>query len=331
MIPSSILSKLATELGYVQNIVRQRTAQRTAIIQVVETHLFATEDAYVRAALVILAAQMGTYHPESVAHVAAAVELIHAATRTHDVLVDAAARRRGFLSDEPWSHGIPLMVGDYLFALASGEMALSPDRRVIDVYAEAVMQISASALAPASTLVPFDEARRAHYDHMTDAHASLFRAACRTGAICGGFGEKHIDDLGRFGAALGCAWRLIDEVSLFADMAMEAPAAAVRLGMATVTLPMIFAAAQSDSERLAAALDTTDPAEQTWAINEVRCHGIAPTCHEILRLTDYAQKALSDLPQSQACDDLLTIAQAIGQSSHPDLIQQRSVHHHDSL
>ncbi|WP_129673170.1 polyprenyl synthetase family protein [Candidatus Chloroploca sp. Khr17] len=330
MIPSSILSKLATELGYVQDIVRQRTAQRTAIIQVVETHLFATEDAYVRAALVILAAQTGTYHPESVAHVAAAVELIHAATRAHDVLVDAAARRRGALSDEPWAHGIPLMVGDYLFALASGEMALSPDRRVIDVYAEAVMQISASALAPVSNLVPFDEARRAHYDHMTDAHAALFKASCRAGAICGGFGEKHIDDLGRFGVALGCALRLLDEVSLFADMAVEAPAA-VRLGMASVTLPMIFAAAQSDSERLAAALDTSDPAEQTWAINEVRRHGIAPTCHEILRLTDYAQKALSDLPHRQARDDLLTIAQAIGQSSHPDLIQQRSVHHHDSL
>lgn len=300
-------STLTADLQHVEQIVLERTHSRAAVISVAGARILAPGAERSRAALVLLAAQTGTYQRDRVVHAAAAAELIYAATQTHDDLVDEAERRRGRPRGGEWGHGVALMVGDYLFALAAGEMALSPDPRVISFYAQAVLRITESTLAPAAPLSPLEEARARHLERMADAHGALYAAACRAGGACTGAHPEQIEALGRFGGELGLALRLADETVDFArGGGAEPPGASLRAG--TITLPLIFAAAQGDGARLGAALDAADPAEQAWAIGEVRRLGLAPTRAEIARLAAQARVALAGVSPGDAREALARVA-----------------------
>lgn len=297
---------LAAELQHVEQIVLERTHSRAAVISVAGARLLAGGPR-THAALVLMAAQTGVYQRERVAHAAAAVELIHAATQTHDDLVDEAERRRGAARSGEWGHGVALMVGDYLFALASGEMALSPDPRVIGYFAGAVMRITEETLAPPPPLAPLEEARARHLERLAGTAAALYAAACKAGGACGGAPAEQIEALGRFGHDLGLALRLGDEARDFvAPAGGEAPGASLRAG--AVTMPLIFAAASGDGAALAAALDGGDPAAQAWATAEVRRHGLAPTRAEVARLSAQARVALAGVPPGDAREALARVA-----------------------
>lgn len=285
---------LADDLQHVEQIILERTHSRSAVISVAGARLLNPQGERVRAALVLMAARTGQYRVERVIHAAAAVELIFAATQTHGDLVDEAERRRGDPRKGEWGQGVALMVGDYLFALASGEMALAPDPRVIGYYSQAVMQISESALVPPPAIGPLEAARARHLERLAGA-AALVAAGCKAGGACADASAEQIEALARFGHALGLALALAAEVRAFAGGAV---APSLRAG--AVTLPLIFAAHAGDAARLAAALDSADAAEHAWAAAEVARHGLAPARAEVARLADEAKAALATLPPGEA-------------------------------
>lgn len=299
---------LAADLQHVEQIVLERTRSRAAVISVAGARLPAGGSTLTRAALVLMSAQTGVYERDRVAHAASAVELIHAATQTHDDLVDEAERRRGTSRSGEWGHGVALMVGDYLFALASGEMALSPDPRVIGFYSHAVMRITEETLTPPTPLRPLEEARTRHLERIAGTAAALYAAACKAGGACGGAPPEQIEALGRFGHDLGLALRLGDEVRDFAAPPGAAEPLGASLRAGAVTMPLIFAAAAGDGARLGAALDSDDPAAHSWAMAEVHRHGLAPTRAEIARLAAQARVALAGVPHGDAHEALLRVA-----------------------
>ncbi len=298
---------LIADLQQVEQIIHERTHARAAVISVAGSRLLQPDGPRLRAALVLLAAQTGAYQRERAIHAAAAVELIYAATQTHDTLVDEAERRRGQPRVGPWNHGVALMVGDYLFALAAGEMALSPDPRVITYYTDAVKQVTEGTLLPAAPLRPLEQAQARHLERIDHTAAALVAAACKAGAASVGAEPEQIATLGRYGHDLGLAWRLGDEVRDFVTPnGSEAPGASVRAG--AITLPLIFAATLGDGERLAAAIDSDDAGELAWAVAEVGRHGLVPTRAEIARSAERARGALARLPPGEAREALARIA-----------------------
>jgi len=294
---------LLADLQEVDQIVRARTRARAAVIRVADPYVLRPGGDRLRAALVLLAAQVGTYQLEQLIHPAAAVELIHAATRTHNDLIDEAERRRGQARQGEWNHGISLMVGDYLFALAAGEMSLSPDPRVISYYSQAVMQICESELAPVPALRPLDLAREQYFAHTGGSAAALYAAACRAGAACGGLPTDQVEALGQFGHELGLALRIDDELRNFAEG--TGAGSSLRYGIAS--LPLILAAAAGDGERLELALDSGG-ADMGWALDEVRRHGVAPARAELAARADAARAALTAVPAGPARSALEQIA-----------------------
>lgn len=283
---------LAADMEQVEALVAQRAQSRANVITAAGTRLLEPDAERIRAALVLVAALAGDYRAERVLHAAAAVELIYAATQTHGNMVDETERRRGASRSGAYPAGIALMVGDYLFALAAGEMALLPDPRVISYYAQAVMCITESALATPAPLVPLEAARTAHIERLGGA-AALVAAACKAGATCTGAPPEQVEALAQFGHELGLALVVADEVRVFGNAANDAP----RLGI--VTLPLIFAANADGGERFAAAVEG-DPSEQRWALATIRQHGIAPAQAEVARRGAAARTALDLLPHGPA-------------------------------
>jgi geranylgeranyl pyrophosphate synthase len=303
---------LTADLQEVERIVRERTRSRAAVISIAGQHLLRPGESRLRAALVLLTAQLGAYRLEQTIHAAAAVELIHAATSTHDALVDEADRRRGKVGQGDWNHGVSLMVGDYLFALASGEMALSPDARVISYYSQAVMQLCESELAPVSALRPRDYARDQYMAYIGGTDAALFAAACRAGAACGALSTDAIEAAGQYGHELGLALRIGDELRDFGrGSANGASLAGASLRHGAITLPLIFAADAGDGERLERAL-AGDGVALAWAVDEVRRHGANPARAELARRAEAATEALSHFPAGPARASLEVLAAYAG-------------------
>ncbi|NTW01831.1 MAG: polyprenyl synthetase family protein, partial [Oscillochloris sp.] len=224
-------------------------------------------------------------------------------------LVDEAERRLGHARQGDWNHGVSLMVGDYLFALASGEMALSPDPRVISFYSQAVMRICESELAPVPALRPFEQAREQYFTHTGGMAAALYEAACRSGAACGGLSAEQIEVLGLFGHQIGLALCIVDELGDFAPD--EARGSSLYHGL--VTLPLIYAADLGDGARLEQALAAGDT-DLDWALAEVRRYGLAPARAEISRCVVAARAALAEIAPSPARTALEQVADYVERS-----------------
>ncbi len=243
---------LADDLQRVEALLLERTSSRQFDLAHSGKHMVQAGGKRLRAALVLLAAHLADYQFERVLHPAASAELIHVASLVHDDLVDRAARRRGQETvHSRWGNDVALMLGDYFFALAAAEMALSPDQRIIRFYADAVQIIVEGELSPVTVVTPLEQSLDQYLFKIGSKTAALFEAACKAGMTAAGGSEADIAALGRFGYDLGMAFQIVDDVLDFIgnEQHLGKPAGNDLL-QGTITLPLIYAADASTNPRL---------------------------------------------------------------------------------
>jgi heptaprenyl diphosphate synthase/octaprenyl-diphosphate synthase len=284
------------------------------VIKAASQHILTSGGKRIRAALALLAAQLGRYDLDRVVHSAAAVELIHAASLVHDDLVDEAARRRGTITIHTrWDGDVALMVGDYLFALAAAEMALAPDPRIIAYFSHGVMTICEGELSPVMDVAPLDRALEQYLYKIGCKTAALFEAACKAGMVCGGSAQHQIDALGRFGYQLGLAFQIVDDVLDYtANEATLGKPAGSDLREGTITLPLIYAVA-AGAEELTELLDMQPISDErmAWALGEVRRLGVPRAMDDARAALDRALAHLDDFTDSPAKHALGEIARFV--------------------
>ena len=303
---------LLADLDRVEQIILERVQPRLAVIRAAGQHILTSGGKRIRAALTLLAAQLGDYDLDRVLHSAAAVELIHAASLVHDDLVDQAARRRGEVTVHTrWDGDVALMVGDYFFALAAAEMALAPDPRIIGYFSRGVMTICEGELSPVMNVAPLDVALEQYLYKIGCKTAALFEAGCKAGMVCGGGTPEQIEALGRFGYELGLAFQIVDDVlDYVGDASTLGKPAGNDLREGTITLPLIYAVDAGGGPELAAVIDqhAPEPERVQWVIGEVRRLGAAERALADARR--YAESALAQLagfpdgPARQALNDV---------------------------
>lgn len=306
--------ELLADLEKVDRIIVERVRSRSSVIRIAGQHILTSGGKRIRAALALLAAQLGRYDFDTVIHAAAAVELIHAASLVHDDLVDEAEQRRGTMTVHTrWDGNVALMVGDYLFALAAAEMALAPDPRIIAYFSRGVMTICEGELSPVVDVAPIERATEQYLYKIGCKTAALFEAACKAGMVCGGGTQAQVDVLGRFGYDLGMAFQIVDDVlDVTGEAATLGKPAGNDLRAGTITLPLIYAVDAGGGPALAAIVDALpiDEERLDWALGEVRRLGGAARALEDAR--GYAERAMAHLdifPDSPA-------KHALGQIAH---------------
>lgn len=306
-------TQISSDLQAVEQLLLERVASRSELIAAASAHTVRSGGKRLRAALALLAARLGTYHLPKVIHAAAAVELIQAASLVHDDLVDQAARRRGRVTVHArWDNDVALMVGDYFFALAAGEMARSPDPRIITYYAQAVQTIVEGELSPVTAYEPIETALGQYFYKTGAKTASLFEAACKAGMAAGGGSEAQIAALSRYGFDLGLAFQIVDDVLDFTgDEQTLGKPAGNDLRQGTITLPLIYAIARTGSQRLRSIIDLGSPTDQQVraAIAEVSAGGgVEAAMAEARRCIAQALGHLADFPPSPAHSALVELA-----------------------
>jgi heptaprenyl diphosphate synthase/octaprenyl-diphosphate synthase len=288
---------LSDDLAFVEHLLMWRTASRSPALASAGAYAVAAGGKRLRAALVLLAARLGSYDLERASHPAAAIELLHTASLVHDDLVDHAGRRRGHTTIHArWDNGVALMLGDHFFALAASELAAEPDPRIIGFYASAAQTIVEGELSPVTQLEPLDIALAQYRYKIGCKTAALFEAACKAGIAVAGGTPEQIAALGRFGYDLGLAFQIVDDVLDFTgDEATLGKPAGNDLREGTLTLPLIYAVAQSDSALLRALATSAipDPTNVPQIVAAVIAAGGTTRALAEARLT--AARALSQL------------------------------------
>lgn len=308
---------LAADLQAVEEAVLAKFRSRSALLNLASRYLLDGGGKRVRASIALLAARLGgKLRFERTMYVATAIEMVHAASLVHDDLIDDADVRRGRPTvHSTWGGNVALMVGDYLFALAAGQMAESADPRIIKSFARGVERICEAELAPVTDVEPLEQALEQYYAKIGGKTAALFECAAEGGILASDGTPEQIAALRRFGYDIGLAFQIVDDVLDFTgDEATLGKPAGHDLGEGTITLPVIYAVAMGAPPvvREAALADRPSLQQVQAAVAEVR--KICATKRAFAdaeRLARQAAGHLDGFPDSPAKEALVDLAEFV--------------------
>ncbi|MEI6278350.1 MAG: polyprenyl synthetase family protein [Verrucomicrobiae bacterium] len=166
-----------------------------------------------RPALALLAA--GATGKITASHVDLAVilELIHIATLVHDDIMDGAELRRDQASaNAKWGNAITVLLGDCLFAHA---LRLSTNFSNSDIcrrIADAAAEVCSGEIIQTQRRFDLKLSTADYYRIIEMKTAALFSAACELGAFISEASPPVISGLKTFGAKLGVAYQIYDDI-----------------------------------------------------------------------------------------------------------------------
>jgi geranylgeranyl pyrophosphate synthase len=230
---------LPARLGEVEELLRKQGVDYGELLGAEVTKTLAAGGKRLRPLLVLLCAGPGA--GEGAVRAAAAIELVHMATLVHDDVLDDAPLRRGLPTIAATAgRSRATAVGDLLFARAFALLGEHADARAIALLAAASVSLADGELAQRSDAFDAGISEQRYLDRCRLKTATLFECACLIG--------RDLPALGDFGAQIGLAFQLLDDV-------LDVAGPAERTGKArgtdlldgTVTLPLIVAAAADPS------------------------------------------------------------------------------------
>jgi len=212
-----------------------------------------------RPILVIAAAGVVGAPPGHVMVSACAIELIHTYSLIHDDLpaMDNSPTRRG----RPTCHvlygeAMAVLAGDALHALAfellvrNAEVPGIEPARVLRAIGEVTHGIGTAGMVGGQVLDllavggPLDEAAVREMHRLKTG--SLIRACLRVGAILGGAEPATLEALGRYGAHVGLAFQIVDDIlDVVGEQAKLGKETGSDATMAKVTFPSVFGVERS--------------------------------------------------------------------------------------
>ncbi len=211
------------------------------MIEQVSGHLLQMRGKMFRPTLALLASETdGTPEPRVVT-LASVVELMHLASLVHDDSVDHSAMRRGLPTvNSLFSPQVSVIMGDFLYSRALEALVALADLDLLRVLTAVSSQLTIGEMRQLAAVerLAFTEAE---YESLIEAKtASLLSAACETGAMCGA--SRHRAALKRFGARLGMAFQVADDILDYTETAsVTGKPTGLDLREHTVTLPLIAA------------------------------------------------------------------------------------------
>jgi geranylgeranyl pyrophosphate synthase len=221
-------------LGRVERILREQGAGHGDSLAADAAMTLEAGGKRLRPMLVLLCAGEGG--GEEAIKAAAAIELIHMATLVHDDVLDAAPLRRGQPTVAATSgRDRATATGDLLFSRAFALLAGAGEARSIELLSTASVALARGELAQRQDAYDTSIAEERYLERCTLKTATLFECACLLG--------RDEQGVGAFGASIGLAFQLLDDVlDVSGPPERTGKARGTDLLDGTVTLPLIVAA-----------------------------------------------------------------------------------------
>ncbi|MCL4505108.1 MAG: polyprenyl synthetase family protein [Chloroflexi bacterium] len=239
-------------------------AQPDAFIAMLNYHLgFANADGTaaqvysgkrIRPVLTLLCCEACGGQPESALPAAAAIELLHNFSLIHDDIEDRDELRRGRPTLwKLWGDAQAINSGDAMFTLAHLAMETALERgtdatrvlRALRVFDEASIALTIGQHFDLSFENRVDVTAMEYMAMIKGKTSALTQAACAIGAILAGAPQARINALANFGAWLGIAFQLQDDIlGIWGDPAVTGKQDS-DLRHHKKTLPVLYAAEKS--------------------------------------------------------------------------------------
>jgi octaprenyl-diphosphate synthase len=234
---------IADDMQAIDAVIRRRLSSDVVLINQISHYIIEAGGKRLRPALVTLSGNMVGAEKTKTRDMAAVIEFIHTATLLHDDVVDESALRRGReTANATFGNAASVLVGDFLYSRAFQMMVEVGSMRVMGVMAEATNVISEGEVLQLMNVRDPDTTEDAYLKVVRYKTAKLFEAACRVGAILGNANERDEAALAAYGAHLGTAFQLIDDVLDYSgDIQETGKNVGDDLAEGKPTLPLIYA------------------------------------------------------------------------------------------
>jgi octaprenyl-diphosphate synthase len=310
----SMLAPVADDMRRVDELVAARLESDVALVRQVAQYIVAAGGKRLRPALLLLACGALGYRGEPRFALAAVVEFIHTATLLHDDVVDESQLRRGMrTANAAFGNAAAVLVGDFLYSRAFQMMVEVDDMRVMRVLADATNTIAAGEVMQlmGSHDPEVDEAR--YLEVIRRKTAKLFEAAARLGAVLARSSAAIENGLARYGAHVGTAFQLIDDVLDYSgDEAAIGKSLGDDLAEGKPTLPLIHvlrSGSPPDQAVVRRAIVAGGRDDFGAVLRAIRaCGSLEYARAAAQREVQAAVEALEPLPQSEFKRSLLELA-----------------------
>ncbi len=309
---------VAAELAQVEEQLAARLGKAVPMIKQAYTHTVQAGGKRLRPLLVLLAARsVGEVGPEAV-QLAVAIEEVHIASMLHDDVVDYSQVRRGQASVQAlWDNRIAVLTGDYVAADVYHLLSGYDQTRYLETIAQAVVKMC-EAQARELNADGLTRTEAEYLEIIESKTASLMAAAASVGGYAANGSAEQINALNTYGHRLGMAFQISDDLlDLYGESAELGKPIGKDLRAGQLTLPAIFACHQPASDELRgllAELHSDSPpeivAEAADLIAALGGRGHAE--EKAAEFTAQAAAALAGLPNSEAHDALIALAEFVG-------------------
>jgi heptaprenyl diphosphate synthase len=210
---SDLFGPITADLAGIEKAMRREFEADPPVVASPMAELFEAGGKRIRPALVLLSARGGAYELSRLTPAAMAVELTHAATLVHDDVIDRSKVRRGRptvaarLGDEA-----AIVVGDYYFAKAYEQAALTESPEIVAILARTVMNICAGEVRQQAMRYRYSTGVDEYMGRIEAKTATLLSACCDIGALLGGLEGHARAALRSYGRSLGLAFQIVDDV-----------------------------------------------------------------------------------------------------------------------
>ena len=304
---------IADDLAAVDRTIQAELASDVALIDQMGAYIVGGGGKRLRPILVLLAARALGYRGELHVRLAAVIEFIHTATLLHDDVVDGSDRRRGRkTANNVWGNPAAVLTGDFLYSRAFQMMIGAKSMRVMEIMADATNTIAeGEVLQLLNCHDPKVDAAR-YFEVVRRKTATLFDAGARLGALTAGADATAEAALGRYGAALGTAFQLIDDVLDYeADPGETGKNLGDDLAEGKPTLPLIRAlevGSAAQRELIGQAIEHGSVDQLAEVLAAVRAtDALAHTRAAAQQQADAARATLTALPPGPHRDALETL------------------------
>jgi octaprenyl-diphosphate synthase len=275
-----------------------------------------------RPALVLLASKLCGYEGPSAIKLGAVVELIHTATLVHDDIIDEADIRRGRPStNSRWGDPMSVLAGDWMYMQAFNISLAERNFRILELLISLTQGMVEGELLQLTRLRKIDVTEDEYHELAYRKTAILFSACLRLGAILGSKSDEEETKLGEYGANLGLAFQLIDDLLDFTSSEEKlGKPIGNDLREGKVTLPLIYLLRDchpQESERVARVLEERGfHSVRFQEIRELieRHDTLRAVREEARRFADLAASSIEGFPDSRYKDALRSL---------PDFIVER--------
>ena len=207
--------------GYLEEVneeIEKRLNTGIDLVDECALHLFKRGGKKIRASLIILSSGLKNQIPENIATIAAAAEIVHAATLVHDDIIDKSSLRRGELTvSNKWGNKIAVLAGDFMYTRAL-EIAVGVDRYdMFPILSSASQDMILGELYQIQ-YSDIDLINIQHYLNIIELKTARFMAACaKLGSVIAGMSNSESDIMYDFGLKIGFAFQIIDDTLDYMD------------------------------------------------------------------------------------------------------------------